>query len=153
MGWRWSCTCKPSCSIVRSCGLLQGDIVKIKIAMHRNGYWQRVIKGITSISETKTADTIPNDWPALKVGAPHCSGYGILILWSVQNSSQEYYLKCFNWRTNFSRISKIRMWDVDSLFVLCTHRKAHDAKYSIEQHSVSAFPCTTVVKIIRDPRS
>lgn len=29
---------------------------------------------ITSTSETKTADTIPNDWPALKVGAPHCSG-------------------------------------------------------------------------------
>jgi hypothetical protein len=80
MGWRWSCTCKPSCSIVRGCGLLHGDIVKIKTAMYINGYLQRVIRDITSISETKTADTMPNDWPALKVGAPHCSGYGILIL-------------------------------------------------------------------------
>ena len=35
---------------------------------------------LTSTKETNTAAIIPNAWPASKVGAPHCSGYGILIL-------------------------------------------------------------------------
>jgi hypothetical protein len=77
MSWRWSRTCKTSSSLVRGCGLSKGDIVEVNLSLlsckERIQGWT-VTRGITSISETKTADTIPNDWPALKVGAPHCSG-------------------------------------------------------------------------------
>ena len=38
----------------------------------------------TSIKETSTAAIIPKAWSALNVGAPHCNGYGMLILTKVQ---------------------------------------------------------------------
>jgi len=38
----------------------------------------------TSIKETSTAAIIPKAWSALNVGAPHCNGYGMLILTEVQ---------------------------------------------------------------------
>ena len=34
----------------------------------------------TSTSATKTDAIIAKVWPASKVGAPHCRGYGIMIL-------------------------------------------------------------------------
>ena len=34
----------------------------------------------TSTSATKTDAIIAKAWPASKVGAPHCRGYGIMIL-------------------------------------------------------------------------
>ena len=38
----------------------------------------------TSISDTITAAIMPNAWSALKVGAPHCNGNGMLILMGVR---------------------------------------------------------------------
>ena len=60
---------------------LQGMIYKPL----RNFFCLFLVCHDTSIKETITAAIIPNAWSALNVGAPHCKGYGMLILreWKV----------------------------------------------------------------------
>lgn len=48
---------------------------------NNNRKWIKLdVFAITSTIETRTADIIANEWPAAKVGGPHCKGYGNLNL-------------------------------------------------------------------------
>jgi len=71
----------------------------------------------TSIKETITAAIIPNAWSALNVGAPHCKGYGMLILreWKVTWKCKTWMLKLVNVTWGSLQTILMKIWDCHGL--------------------------------------